>query len=139
MKLLTRDTDYAIRALCFIAQNKKRLISAGVLVKELKIPRPFLRKILQQLNRAGVLSSYKGKHGGFSLAKSADKIYLIDLIKIFQGPLKLNECRFKKQPCFRRKICTLKRRIDVMEKKLLSGLDDITIKSLLVHGGLDEQ
>ena len=65
MKLITRDTDYAVRALCFIGQRQKRLISASELVANLKIPRPFLRKILQTLNREGILNSYKGKGGGF--------------------------------------------------------------------------
>ena len=65
MKLITRDTDYALRALCFIAKHKKEIISVDRLAEESKIPRPFLRKILQKLNRAGILKSYKGQGGGF--------------------------------------------------------------------------
>ena len=55
MKLITRDTDYAIRALCFIARFKKKIVSVSELVKVLKIPRPFLRKILQTLNKKRIL------------------------------------------------------------------------------------
>ena len=134
MKLLTRDTDYAIRALCFIAKRKNEVISAAQLVEELKIPRPFLRKILQKLNKTGVLKSQKGSGGGFSLAARADKILLTDLIKVFQGALKLNECHLKRKPCPDRQTCALKRKIDDIERYVSSQLGSITIGGLIRTG-----
>lgn len=131
MKLITRDTDYALRAICFIAKREKKIVSVAELVKELKIPRPFLRKILQILHKKGLLKSYKGYGGGFALAISADKIFLVDLINIFQGPFKLNECFFKKNICPNTKYCKLKRRIDIIEKYVLKDLQTITIRYLL--------
>lgn len=131
MKLITRDTDYALRAVCFIAGKEDELVSVADLVKELKIPRPFLRKILQVLNKKKILKSYKGRGGGFLLGRPAEKIFLIDLIKIFHGPPKLNECLFKKLPCLNRKTCALKKKIDRIEKRVISGLQSITLSSLL--------
>lgn len=131
MKLLSRNTDYAIRALCYIAQQEKERVSAADLVKALKIPRPFLRKILQVLNKKGILESHKGVGGGFVLLKRPEKIYLIDLIEAFQGPFKLNECFFKKEICPNRKICCLKKKIDSIEGKVYAELKGITIESML--------
>ncbi|MCK4532915.1 Rrf2 family transcriptional regulator [bacterium] len=131
MKLITRDTDYAVRALCFISGSKKNRVSVGELVGVLKIPRPFLRKILQILNKKKLLKSYKGQGGGFALVKSHDKILLTDLMKIFQGPLKLNECVFKKQVCPNIKTCKLKKKIDKIEKYVISELKGITLAHLL--------
>ena len=68
MKLLTRNTDYGIRALCFIAKAKDKIVPVPELVKALRIPKPFLRKILQLLTKNGFVKSYKGMGGGFSLA-----------------------------------------------------------------------
>ena len=99
MKLITRNTDYAVRALCFIAKQNKQIVPVSQLNKKLKIPRPFLRKILQILNKEGLIRSYKGQGGGFSLSVAPRKISLIDLIKIFQGSTKLNECIFRKNIC----------------------------------------
>ena len=59
MKLITRDTDYAVRALIFIIKQKKEVISVNKLINNLKLPRPFLRKILQVLNKKGILNSAK--------------------------------------------------------------------------------
>jgi len=131
MKLITRDTDYALRALCFIAKRKKEIVPVSELVKALKIPGPFLRKILQILNKKKVLRSYKGQGGGFLLVLPAERIFLADLIKIFQGPLLLNECFFKKMACRDNKTCLLRKKIDVLEKYIIRELDSITLASLL--------
>lgn len=131
MKLITRDTDYAIRALCAIVRRKKELISASELVASLKIPRPFLRKVLQVLNKKGILRSHKGKGGGFALVLAPQKIFLLDLIKIFQGPLNLNECLFKKVPCPNIKTCKLKKKVDSVQKYVISELTNVTLATIL--------
>lgn len=131
MKLITRDTDYAVRALCYMAETKKEIVSVPDLVKQLKIPRPFLRKILQTLNKKGVLRSLKGRGGGFMLAVATNKVFLVDLIEIFQGPLKLNECIFKKRVCPDRTTCRLKSKMDAIERHVITELKSITVESLL--------
>jgi Rrf2 family protein len=131
MKLITRDTDYAIRALHFIAKRKNQTVSVSELTKKLKLPRPFLRKILQILNKKRLLTSHKGKGGGFRLAIKPDKIFLADLIKIFQGTVKLNECILKKKICPHIKTCILKKRIDNIEKYVILELKSITLASLI--------
>lgn len=131
MKLISRNTDYAVRAVCYIARQKEKVVSVTDLVKALNIPRPFLRKILQILNRKDILVSYKGKGGGFQLAGSADKIFLLDLIEAFQGPFSLNECTFKKGICPNKKKCFLKKKIGLIENYVFSRLRSITVGSIL--------
>ena len=131
MKLITRDSDYAVRALCYIAKNDKKIVSVAELVAELKIPRAFLRKILQVLNKKKLLISHKGQGGGFTLTRDAKRIYLVDLIRIFQGKLKLTECFFKKRVCPNIKVCPLKKKIDEIERYIVKELKLISIESLL--------
>ena len=131
MKLITRNTDYAVRALCCIAKQKEELVSVNEVVKCLGVPKPFLRKILQVLHKEGLLNSYKGKGGGFSLALPTEKISLIKLMNIFQAPIKLNECKFKKRDCPEIKDCPLKKKIDEIEEDVLSKLDAITLASII--------
>lgn len=131
MKLITRDTDYALRAVCFIARHNREIITTGRLVRELKIPRPFLRKILQVLNKKKILKSHKGRLGGFLLAVPPARLFLVSLIEIFQGPLKLNECFFKKKICPNTDTCSLRRKITHIEKYVIKELNSITIASLL--------
>jgi Rrf2 family protein len=131
MKLITRDTDYAIRAIAYMAKHKERKISAKELVKNLKVPRPFLRKILQALDKKGLLRSYKGKGGGFLLNVRPQEIFLLDLIRIFQGRFRLNECFLKKRACPNTKICPLKKKIDKIQAYVLRELGSVSIAFLL--------
>ena len=131
MKLITRNTDYAMRALCYIAKKDKDFVSASEMGGTLRIPRPFLRKILQILSGEGLLESTKGQGGGFSLACPAEKILLTDLIRIFQNSIQLNECVFKKKMCPNRKTCVLKEEIDQIEDDVLRRLRKISIASLI--------
>lgn len=131
MKLLTRNTDYAVRAICAIASHPKEVVTATVLVRELKIPRPFLRKILQILNKKGIVRSAKGSGGGFTLARNVNDIALSDIIEAFQGPLSINECIFKKKICPNKKTCPLRKKITEIESKVETELRSITIGSLL--------
>lgn len=134
MKLISRNTDYAVRAVCYIARQKGEVVSAKDLVKALDIPRPFLRKILQTLNKKAILVSHKGKGGGFRLAVGVNRIFLLDLLEAFQGPFKLNECTFKKEICPNIKRCSLKKKIDSIENYVHSQLKSITIGSVLRGG-----
>jgi Rrf2 family protein len=96
----------------------------------LKIPRPFLRKLLQRLNKKGIVKSYKGQGGGFTLAADARKILLTDVIETFQGSLRLNECLFKKRRCPDIGRCPLHKAVEGIEKDLLLKLSFIDLASL---------
>jgi Rrf2 family protein len=130
MKLITRNTDYALRAICYIAKQKD-LVSAAELVKMLGVPRQFMRKILRQLNKEKILDSYKGQGGGFKLRVSPEKIYLMTIMRIFQGQLSLNECFFKKNICPNKGKCALRKKINLIEKNALAQLSTINIASLI--------
>jgi len=131
MKLITRDTDYAVRALCCIAKNTKSRLSVDDLVVMLGIPKAFLRKILQTLTKKGILKSYKGHGGGFSLEIKPSKISLLHLMEAFQGKLKLNECTFRKSVCKHTPSCGLKKKIDGIQKYVIAELKNVTLECLL--------
>jgi len=114
-----------------MAANRDRMVSVTEIVKNLKIPGPFLRKILQILSKKRMIKSYKGIGGGFVLVKAPNQIRLVELISIFQGALNLNECVFKKMLCPNMKKCPLKKKIDKIEKYVVSQLSSITIGQLI--------
>ena len=131
MKLITREIDYAVRAIIYLAKKKAGIVSVVELVEELGITRPFLRKIMQVLAKSGVIESYKGYKGGFSLAKKPENIYLIDLIEVFQDKFSLNECLLNKDICPNKSDCILKSRVDAIEQKVKKDLEAIDLKSLI--------
>ncbi|MBI5346523.1 MAG: Rrf2 family transcriptional regulator [Chlamydiae bacterium] len=131
MKLITKKTDYAIKALCHMAKTDGiGLFTASKLSKELKIPKPLLRSLLQQLGKNSIISSSKGNLGGFKLNKPANKIFIIDLIKIFQGPIELSLCFVKKHLCFDINHCPLRKVINGIASDINKKLAKVTIASL---------
>ena len=131
MKLITRSSDYAIRALSYMARNKKKLVSAEELVCKLEIPRPFLRRILQRLHKGGVLKAGLGREGGFKLKKSPGDVNVVKVMEIFQGKFSLNECVFKKKTCPSVKNCRLKKRIDRLRDHAERELRKTTLSYLI--------
>ncbi|NTV28961.1 MAG: Rrf2 family transcriptional regulator [Candidatus Omnitrophica bacterium] len=130
MNLLARSTDYAVRALLYMAQDEDRIVSTADLDRALGLPRPFMRKTLQMLQKAGYLSSVKGVGGGFRLDKEPQKIRLLDLMTIFQGEISLGDCLFKKKLCSSVRTCPLRKEIGKMETLLLEQLSKVTLADL---------
>ncbi|MFA4854734.1 MAG: Rrf2 family transcriptional regulator [Candidatus Omnitrophota bacterium] len=130
MKLITRNTDYALRALCYMSKHEG-LVTVGQLVKKLGVPRPFMRKILQQLNKKRILESYKGQAGGFKLKTSPGKIHIVEIMRIFQGKVELSGCFLKKEICPNKGKCVLRKKIRSIEEGMLEQLREITIASLV--------
>lgn len=131
MKLITREIDYAVRALKSLAEKGVDRVPVADLVEELGITRPMLRKIMQELAKNGMVMSYKGNNGGFRLSKRPEDIYLIDLVEIFQGKFSLNECVLNKEICPNRDCCVLKTKIEDIEAKVKKELESINLESLM--------
>ena len=131
MKLITRNTDYAVRAIGCIASAKDDIVTVIDLSNKLNMPRSFSRKILQQLSSKGFLKSLKGIGGGFSLEVKPDNINIFDIMEIFQGAFQLSGHVFRDKTCPEIKTCRLKKKMDKIEKHVIRELKSITIASLL--------
>ena len=85
---ISRSTGYALLAVGYIAkhQGKKTVLSQDI-SNQYDIPLEYLLKILQQLVRANVLHSKRGPRGGFSLARPANKITMLEIIEAVDGPM----------------------------------------------------
>jgi len=87
MKLTSRS-EYALLALVHLARSTSdAYISVETIAQAQQIPPKFLEQILLALKRAKYLKSVKGQHGGYRLAKPADKISLAEIIRLFDGAL----------------------------------------------------
>jgi Rrf2 family protein len=135
MKLITREIDYAVRALKYIAERDLERVTVTELVAELGITRPMLRKIMQELAKTGNVVSHKGNNGGFSLGKKPEDIYLIDLVEVFQGDFSMNECVLNKDICPNRGKCILKSKIEDIEDSVRKQLESINLRSLMNKKG----
>ncbi|MCP4050130.1 MAG: Rrf2 family transcriptional regulator [bacterium] len=131
MKLLTKDTDYAVRALIVLALDKKKFVSARKISDTQDIPYQYLRQILKKLISSKLIDSREGIGGGVQLVADPAGITILELINIFQGELELSDCMFKKQECPKRGSCVLRPEIKRIEETVCTEFQKITIKDLL--------
>jgi Rrf2 family protein len=90
---ITRQADYAVRAVLYLAQlGEERRAATSQIAQEQQIPPSFLAKIVSQLSVAGLLQTSRGARGGVSLARPAEKISLLEVVEAIDGPILLNEC-----------------------------------------------
>lgn len=60
--------------------------------------RPYLEAVLSTLAREGLVTSIRGRAGGFRLGRAADSISFADVIRVFDGPLALAPCASQTRP-----------------------------------------
>lgn len=80
---ISKKAYYGLRAVVGIAHFGE--ISAHALAIEENLPEDYLQKILQQLKKAGVISSEKGATGGYSLARNEKDISVWEILTILDG------------------------------------------------------
>ncbi len=97
--MLSRTSEYALRALIHLAQHEEDWpISGAHVAGETGIPAKYLSKILGDLVRAGVLDSFPGKTGGFRLRRSAKSLSLLDVLAPFEQ-FDRRRCPFGNEDC----------------------------------------
>jgi Rrf2 family protein len=74
------------------ATQSDEMVGVEKLSEKLEIPRHFLAKILQQLSRHHLISSSKGRMGGFYLSKENAEKSLMSVIECIEGPQVFKEC-----------------------------------------------
>jgi len=89
---LTKQTNYAVRMLMYCAANNDRLSRIPEIAKAYGVSELFLFKILQPLNKAGLVETVRGRNGGVRLGRPADKITLFDVVRVTEDSFAMAEC-----------------------------------------------
>lgn len=98
---ITQEADYALRMACMLAQSGEQRKSAADIAERTAVSARFTLKILHKLVNGGIVRSYKGANGGYTLAREADAISLRDVIELIDGPLAISKCIADSQQCSR--------------------------------------
>lgn len=107
--MLSKSTEYAIRALVYIRlqNNLKRKPGVTEVTTEIDAPEHFTAKILQVLTRHGLLRSMKGRGGGFFFDDSGTDVTLFDVIRLMEGEGYFTKCGFGLKSCNAANPCPL--------------------------------
>jgi Rrf2 family protein len=90
---MTRAADYAVRAIVHLASLPDgSRASLGDLAAGVDVSPAFLSKVLQRLVKAGLLTSRRGRCGGFELSRHLASVSLLDVLDVFDSVPTLNAC-----------------------------------------------
>lgn len=92
MLRISKLTDYATVLLAHLAESDGARLTAAELAAATQIGVPTVSKVLKELQRAGLVASTRGSHGGYALGRPADAISAADIIDAVEGPVGLTEC-----------------------------------------------
>jgi Rrf2 family protein len=91
--MLSKKTKYGLKALSYLAKQEQNV---PVLISDISesenISKKFLESILLTLKKSGILSSKKGKGGGYYLIKKPDEIKISTVIRLLEGPIAMLPC-----------------------------------------------
>ncbi len=124
---ITRQADYAIRAVLYLTQlgPTQRAATSSVAQKQ-HIPPSFLAKIISQLSIAGLLHTSRGARGGVMLARDPKEISLLDVVEAIDGPILLNECVGDPGNCEYKDDCPMHNIWDEAQENLVKRLKGTT-------------
>jgi Rrf2 family protein len=129
--IFSRASSYAIRALTYLAtQPPGKLSGVREISDHVRIPSPFLSKVLLQLRRGRLLRSYKGIGGGYELAQPPNKICLFNVVECIDGT-PFGSCILEDRECSAGQICAMHDSWGPIRTQLLGFLQAITLEQLV--------
>lgn len=107
--MFSKTSEYAIKIMIYLSANstKDSLRQVKEISKALETPGPFTEKILQQLVKADLLFSMKGKNGGFTLSRDLGDIKISDIVIAVDGEKSINRCILGLKNCSSENPCPL--------------------------------
>lgn len=133
---LTSYTNYALRSLQLAAIKAPELVRIDDVAIIHNLSGPHIMKIVHDLGKAGYLETFRGRGGGFRLARPAEDIIVGDVVRLSEGPLDIVECfNPEKNTCPLMGICILSRKIQEATAAFMAVLDNLTIADIASNRG----
>lgn len=132
---LTSTTDYAIRIVCYLAAQKRR-ISTSELSRELGVPVNYIPKITKQLKYAEIITACEGTNGGYKIAKQPENLSLLDVISCTESTMAINRCLEKDGFCSRNytDCCKVHKVLLDLQNTYNNRLESVKISDIICPG-----
>lgn len=130
-RMFSQTAEYALRAIVWLADRDDhqplgvRHIAAGT-----QVPASYLSKVLQELSRAGLVSSRRGVGGGFSLNREPSEITVLDVVNAVDPIRRIRGCPLGLKSHGQR-LCGMHARLDDALSRVEAMLGESTIADIL--------
>ena len=135
---LTREADDALRIVWLLAKHGS-LIDTTAIAEQTAVPPKFALKILRKLTLGNLVTSQRGKNGGYQLAHKPEQISVRQVIELIDGPIALNRCADDEYRCSRMEYqksgCAFHCLFAAESERLAQKLEQVTLQSILDWDG----
>lgn len=142
MLQLTKRTEYGLIALIHMADRPGHVVSVREVGEHYPIPRRLLAEVVKDLARGGLVESQRGAAGGYTLARSADRITLGDVVVALEGAPLVASCDthgdVAGSPCDVESVCPIRSPLQRLREGLWKLMERTTLRSLSTAGPLVE-
>ncbi|RKD89768.1 RrF2 family transcriptional regulator [Mangrovibacterium diazotrophicum] len=130
--MLSKSTEYAIRALVFVQLKnwEQKRPGVGEIAKEIEAPEAYTAKILQTLTKNKLMDSMKGRGGGFFFNDNQSNLTLYDVIHVVEGDACFHKCGFGLKQCNNDNPCPLHEQYKIVRDGFFEIVKTETIQSL---------
>ncbi len=134
--LLTTKVSYGIRALIALALffEKEEAVSVKQISGKEGISSVYLEQIFNKLKKSKIIKSIRGPKGGYTLARSPEKLSLLEIVLALEGSVAPGKCVSKKtgkNVCERAGICPSKEIWDEIEAQIKGTLGKYTLSDMV--------
>lgn len=89
---LSKFSDYAFRALIYLAKNEDKLCTVEELARELETSEHHMKKVVHKLATAEYIHSMKGRNGGLRLGMEPTEINLGRVLELTEENMNIFAC-----------------------------------------------
>jgi Rrf2 family protein len=132
--MISRTTEYAIRAALWLAGRAAGAVSAREIARETRVPAGYLAKILQSLGRAGIVRAQPGPGGGFCLARPPEQVHVVDVMDAIRPLRPIENCPLGLAEHAER-LCPYHARLNQAMEAVQSVFSGCTLAELLQESG----
>lgn len=89
--MFSQTLEYALRVMIHLAYQSEPVTTKQISVAT-KVPEGYLAKVIQALNKGGLVHSQRGLHGGSTLARPAEAITIYDIVALVDPIKRIETC-----------------------------------------------
>jgi Rrf2 family protein len=131
MMFFSKSCEYALRATLFLARNRdQKKTGVQYIAEELNVPMHYLNKVMQTLVKNNIVSSSKGRNGGFYLTDEEINLPLINVVHAIDGKDVFDQCGLGLKECSNAHPCPLHDDIKAYRENLKLALSENSIEVL---------
>jgi len=130
MSMLSQTTEYALRAMVWLAYTGSELTPTSLLAERTSVPFNYLAKVLQSLARAGLITGRRGVGGGYRLARDPSEISMLEVINAISPVKPIDSCPLGIES-HGTSLCALHRRLDHAARTMIEAFGEVSLAELL--------